>query len=344
MDDAAQPAVTTQAQWTTLVRRFESNLPSQDLGPWAEEIHREAVGGGLSTTTTRSVLGRLAWLGRDARLPLPTDLDPPAALDDGPALVWCWYLGERLRYDFRFRELSLALMAWRRRFPADGLLVAFDAFARFGMRDARARELCDLALAAPDCDDRVQSVCLHGVSFGLSDETTAELAVGLADEMLAVPNAAAHVLHYRKAMALRALGRLDDAVQSVDRALAEIDPTDQSFLEIHQDYVRERELILAREQLDAHTRRMISDFGAQAVATVEAKLADAERTISDSLLKLVEILGLFVTLAGFVAASGALFSRAGSWEEMAVSLVLVAVGSLAFFLVLRLVVGGRRRR
>jgi hypothetical protein len=71
------------------------------------------------------------------------------------------------------------------------------------------------------------------------------------------------------------------------------------------------------------------------------KQEDAQKVVSDSLLKIVEILGLFIALAGFLAGSGVIVFRAiGFWQHFA-SMAILLVGSTTFFVLLRLVVHQR---
>lgn len=67
----------------------------------------------------------------------------------------------------------------------------------------------------------------------------------------------------------------------------------------------------------------------------------AQKIVSPGLLKMTEILGLFIALVGFVAASGTVVVTAKDFEQRAPATVLLIVGTLIFFGLLRL---ARRRR
>lgn len=105
------------------------------------------------------------------------------------------------------------------------------------------------------------------------------------------------------------------------------------------------------EQISAHLDERLALASAELEEKITAasdqlgeRLDVAQEMVSDGLLKMVEILGLFVTLLGFVAGSGAVVIKAKSFPERAGALGLVVVGALVFFAMLRLVVSFRRKR
>jgi hypothetical protein len=92
----------------------------------------------------------------------------------------------------------------------------------------------------------------------------------------------------------------------------------------------------------------------QAAAALEEKVDEASRhltervavaqeLVSEGLLKMVEVLGLFVTLLGFLIGSGTVIIKAKTFSERAVAMSIVVVGALLFFGLLRLVTHIRRR-
>lgn len=58
---------------------------------------------------------------------------------------------------------------------------------------------------------------------------------------------------------------------------------------------------------------------------------------------MVEVLGLFVTLLGFLIRSGTVIIKAKTFSERAIAMSVVVVGALVFFALLRLVTHVRRR-
>src|SRR5262249_39104278 len=86
------------------------------------------------------------------------------------------------------------------------------------------------------------------------------------------------------------------------------------------------------------------EYLAKVEEDVERHSETAQRIVSESLLGLVEVLGLFVTLAGFLIGSGVLaFHATGFWQQLT-GVALLLVGSLVFFLLLRGVVRGGSSR
>jgi flagellar biogenesis protein FliO len=82
---------------------------------------------------------------------------------------------------------------------------------------------------------------------------------------------------------------------------------------------------------------------------IDEQAAAAEQTLSRSLVSLVEVLGLFVALIGFLGAGAVTVFQGQSAGEKILTLVLLLIGSVGFFLTLRAVVSrparprGRRR-
>lgn len=159
-------------------------------------------------------------------------------------------------------------------------------------------------------------------------------------------------VYFWRAYAFRRMERFDEAMESIDRAVELLSPGNNA---IHQDYVRERALITTSKLLLAQVatrardvsdelREEMSEQLAAAKAELRKQQEDAQRVVSDSLLKIIEILGLFIALAGFLVGSGIVaFRAAGFWQNFA-SMALVLVGSVLFFGLLRLTIRYRPRR
>jgi tetratricopeptide (TPR) repeat protein len=156
---------------------------------------------------------------------------------------------------------------------------------------------------------------------------------------------------YRRAYALRKLGRYEQALEEVDRAISLLDIGNNR---VHQDYVRERELIIVTMQMQRYAETLTHEISEKvtagadrrieaAAAALQDKVEAAQQLVAESTLKVVEILGLFVTLVGFLVGSGAVVLQASSFTERALSMGLVVIGSLFFFFLLRVVIRTGRR-
>lgn len=135
----------------------------------------------------------------------------------------------------------------------------------------------------------------------------------------------------------------------------------------HEQFVQERRAIVLARDLQGQIERSAESIAAAVTSRVDEKVAAAsaelenrlneaslglaqrvdvaqEMVLSD-LLKMVEILGLFVALVGFVVGSGTVVVKANDFGERALAMSLVLGGSLIFFALLRLVTSvGRRVR
>ena len=71
---------------------------------------------------------------------------------------------------------------------------------------------------------------------------------------------------------------------------------------------------------------------------LDRQATTARRIVSESLISLIETLGLFVTLAGLLIGSGTIVFRSQNFAHQIIAIALMLVGSLVFFLLPRSVV------
>jgi len=318
---------------------------------WIDDLAAVAESCGLELPVVRQAVSDLAWQAREVGQPVL--IDPGNGGGSGFAELCRQYLhGFRLRYDFKFEELGVQVPTWLRSHSSDALLLALSGFAGLGRGAPGALRAVETSLNSPNSDAVSRNVCLHALWFGNHVEDQAERIVRLSDELINRGEDGAN-LYFWRAYAFRRMERFDDALESIDQAIS-LHPVGMNI--VHQDYVRERALIttskLVLSQVAEHAQQVAVDLRAEldrqlesAKAELVKKQEDAQRAVSDSLLKIIEILGLFIALVGFLAGSGVIVFRAlGFWQHFA-SMAILLVGSVAFFGLLRLVIhhksGGR---
>lgn len=203
-----------------------------------ESLRRELGNMQLVGVDRRGPVSSLAWRARMERLPLV-----PAVPDDGIEALW--FHGQRLRYDFRFSELATTAHSWRQAGVDDDLVLALRIFALSGQGEARIASHVSRIAQLPTANRQTRQVLLHALWFSEADKDAEEL-LGLAAEITDLGEDDSHV-YFRRASSFRRLDRPDEARREIDRALAAL-PAGEN--EVHQDYVRERELIGVSEALD----------------------------------------------------------------------------------------------
>jgi hypothetical protein len=326
-----------------------------DSVDWVFALAEAASEADLGLEVIRRATSGVSWVAREIgqRMPGTDDWQRCKQAPDPHAArrILAYAHGFRLRFDFRFEELGALTSRWLTEVPDDGMIQALASFAALGAHSDRAEPLLRRAMAAPDYDGACRRICLHGLWFGSHLPDQAERIIELSDEMIGRGEDVANVYYWR-AYALRRLGRLDAAMASVDRAIALL-PVGMNA--VHQNYVRERELIQTTALLGEQVRALADEISAQLRKEFDEYLHDietdlerhshnAQRIVSESLLSLMEVLGLFVTLAGFLIGSGAIVIQArGFWQQLG-GLGLLLAGSVAFFLLLRGVIRFRRTR
>jgi tetratricopeptide (TPR) repeat protein len=152
-----------------------------------------------------------------------------------------------LRYDFRCRALE-AFFSAHHSSPDewDPFTRALHAFALLGQSDTAGMELIDPVLRDAQDDAKVAHTLLHGVWLGDSLPDQPRLLL----DLLAGPAFGERpdpLALFRKAQALRRLGRFEEALRAIDDAFeslpADVDPA------VHSDLVRERVLVTVARDL-----------------------------------------------------------------------------------------------
>jgi tetratricopeptide (TPR) repeat protein len=304
-------------------------------GDWVAAAAAWAQAADLRASEVSQLVSDLAWSARARResaLPELRRLDletlEPHAVED---VVRVYSLLQSLRYDFRFNELLACLGRLGPAWTHDSLVAAFTAFALLatGRPTEGLGELERARALAPD-DPKVLHLLVHGVWFADDLPRRADLALDLCNRLL-VLDARGAVVQLRRGAALRWKGDYRAALAAFDEGMALLAPEQ---VEIHADFVRER--TVAAMAMEAHTMqaRMLDELRDEG----RARAAELQAQASDSIFKVVEVLGLFIALAGLLATSGATLVVAGSPRERVGLLATALLGILGFFLLLRLIV------
>lgn len=358
----AAPAAERADLLTELLRSRASSASLDWIGHLADAAEET----GLSLPDVRRVASDLAWVARMAERRCPGEQEWSAARgvagSRSKRLVLAYVHGQRLRFDYRFGELLRRCNEWLPEFHDDALVRGFAAFGALGSRAPNGLDLYNRAVEAIDGDAKSRSLCLTAIWFADHVEGSAEMLLELSNEMMA-KGEAGEVVHYRRAGALRRLGRYDEALSEIDRTL-ELFGVGNTL--VHEQYAQERRSILAAQNMRAQAETVTEEMGTrmsarlddridEATAAMEARIRDAstelaqrvsvaQQLVSEGLLKMVEVLGLFVTLLGFLIGSGSVITKARTFPERAITMGIVVVGTVVFFVLLRVVVGVRRRR
>jgi hypothetical protein len=275
----------------------------------------------------RSLIADRAWQSRSAG----DEMVAPAAPDSArERLFLAYFEGQRLRYDFKFEALRSRAESWLVVFGNDALILAFAGFAALGLQRPDGLSFVDRASGSANADRRSRHVCLHALWFASFLPDQLDRVFTLSNTMVALGEDDANV-HYRRAAPLRKARQYDRALEEVDLAIAMLAPGSN---DVHQDYVRERELINSSRDIHA----LIDGQLQQATDDLRAQLAEAQRSLADGQFKVVEILGLFIALVGFLVGTGLTAIKATGYGQLSLAMGLLVVGTIVFFGLLRFVV------
>ncbi|MBB5078868.1 tetratricopeptide repeat protein [Nonomuraea endophytica] len=321
---------------------------------WIADLATIATETPLELPEVRSLVADLAWISRESgeRIPDFQGTGAPAnATLHHYLLIQAYVIGQRLRYDFRFEALHDKTQIWLSEFEGDALILSFAAFGALGLRLPQGLSIYKQAIASPNADRRSRHVCLSGMwhASHIADQPNELLA--LSDQMLGRGESDSNVF-FRRASAHRRLGNFEEALEAIDHAIDMLEPGNNR---VHQDYAREREFVSAMQDMRGYAKSLTSGIGREVLEVTERRIEEAsealdrqveaaQKVVSDALLKIVEILGLFVTLLAFLIGSGAVALKATTFGEGALAMTLAVVGAIIFFVLIRIVVSFRRRR
>ncbi|WP_233535673.1 hypothetical protein [Streptomyces sp. CRB46] len=155
-----------------------------------------------------------------------------------------------LRFDFRCPTLQRLVeqLAQTARQPLDCYTRALYAFALLGQSRPEGLMVMDEVLASAEEHPKTLHVLLHGLWLGQDLDEGAERLLALSLRP-ALATGTDPIVLFRTAGALRRLGRYDEGLSAIDRAIDCLPPGDIS---VHADLVRERSLLCAARDLHQH--------------------------------------------------------------------------------------------
>lgn len=238
------------------------------------------------------------------------------------------------RFDFRPREMTRLLEEMPTAFRGRPAVSALQLFADLNGDDDERRRA---AAAVVDdgrwrswlTDQKLGHILLHGLWLAGDRPGNSARLIELGRWMEARFGGDSN-LYYRLAWAFRVEGDLEAAKDAVGRAIDLLGP---GRPDIHRDFARERELIHASMQIRAFVDHSLDE--AQQVLREEGRRAD--RRVRDSLVGIIEVLGLFTTVIFFVLGMGTVAIRAESPAELTLYGGIIFVFVSALFLMFRLV-------
>ncbi|MGM9348219.1 hypothetical protein [Streptomyces salinarius] len=155
-----------------------------------------------------------------------------------------------LRFDFRCPTLQRLIeqLAQTACQPLDCYTRALYAFALLGQSRPEGLMVMDEVLAMAEEHPKTLHVLLHGLWLGQDLDEGAERLLALSLRP-ALATGTDPIVLFRTAGALRRLGRYDEGLSAIDRAIDCLPPGDIS---VHADLVRERSLLCAARDLHQH--------------------------------------------------------------------------------------------
>ncbi|TXL84177.1 hypothetical protein [Streptomyces sp. IB2014 016-6] len=223
---------------------------------WPLRLAEDLVELGADWRESAQVCADAAWAARAVGHSVLGLISPEQVAAAGPDPVTArtyrhLYLSA-LRFDFRTRTLQefVEQLPSGGRASLDCYSRALYAFALLGQSHEVGLALMDEVLAAAGDHAKTRHVLLHGLWLGQDLDRGAERLLALSSGP-PFDNGNDPIALFRMAGALRRLGRYDEGLTAIDRALDLLPPGD---LTVHADLVREHSLISATRDIDRRPR------------------------------------------------------------------------------------------
>ncbi|MFZ2510703.1 MAG: hypothetical protein WAW85_06390 [Gordonia sp. (in: high G+C Gram-positive bacteria)] len=243
------------------------------------------------------------------------------------------------RFDFNFERIEQILAAVGESVTNSSLYYrAMLQYSRLGRGKHVTTE--DIRSIAKDTQsEKILSLLLHGLWF-TADREYAEEMLTIAKRLIVI-NKFNPVTYMRQASAFRRTGQYPEAIRAINLAIRLHPPNDR---EAHNDLKLERVTIAiqhdAKLRLEAEIRERLEREGARQRAKLNELTARTNDQLSDSLFKVVEILGVFSAIIGVIATvvAGNATAREMEWWQRLLIVVAGGLSVLAFFWLLRVIV------
>ncbi|MBT3152391.1 hypothetical protein HTV45_16155 [Streptomyces sp. CHD11] len=221
---------------------------------WPLHLAEDLRGIRADWKTSAEVCADAAWAARSAGRSVLGLLSPEDVLatdrDPITARTLAHLYLSALRFDFRCPTLQRLVehLAETARQPLDCYTRALYAFSLLGQSRPEGLTVMDEVLTEAEEHPKTLHVLLHGLWLGQDLDHGAERLLALSSRP-ALATGTDPIVLFRVAGALRRLGRYDEGLGAIDRAIDCLPPGDTS---VHADLVRERSLTCAARGLHQH--------------------------------------------------------------------------------------------
>ncbi len=318
------------AYWSTLaVDRIQDWEFAQYVSLFIEEVD-------APSRRALRLSNRIAWETR-GQPGLPQELGNVVnSLRSSELFLVGLYLN-RCRFMFQFDEVQIILDYLDESWHSHPFVEAARAFAAFGSKDGRDNEATISVQSAwqrcrnSDLLMPVRELCLQALDVADGNSTQAAVLLEYCDrherDSLRYGGSATtrSILQYRRARALRVLGRPAEALEAIDAALSLLSG-DNEFVRIFAEQcLRERDFV--RFAAIMSTAQSEIRAATESVARQELKI---ESTIERSTIRSTEVLALFSSAVAFAVGAAAIGANARTPTAAVASISGLALGLLGF--------------
>lgn len=216
--------------------------PFSPYSHWTSSLVRAD---GLDSWTMHELISSFAWKDRENEVTKEYfDPDVSASLSPLERDLYLTVCNEaemqRARYDFRFSDLMDLAVDGKASGSQTDLYDVFMAFASLGSRSSDSSSYVVTALKNPQMENHGRAILLQGLWLGVHLDNQGVLMLNLSQDMIN-RGEITDTLYYYRAFALRRLARYEEALDCIDVAISMLGV---HAVDIHQDYSRERDMIV----------------------------------------------------------------------------------------------------
>lgn len=335
------------ASWQLAVELFEQRLLEQGDDAFLLTIATWIDSNGVTKSEAVRLANRLAWASRGVSTEIPEVLLPDRDRELVGTLFLLAMILERRRMLF---QASLLLATLDQLddddydFRSHPYVKSMYALALLSLGD-RAQVPQAMALIHSAWHDEdyfeiafaIRDVCLQAIWLGNQIEHQGDTLLKYCDEYsrdahLLRYNALDPVPQYRRACALRMLGRYSEAIEALDGAFSALKGSNEFTRTFSEQCQREREFILFTENLQK-LREGFEEVGV-GVRRSEARVEESERRVEqlehEGALRSTQAISIFTAAVAFAVGSASIGANAKTTLSAIIAAGGLAVGLLGF--------------
>lgn len=315
---------------------------------WALQIARwfggsPTFGDCLTTSDERfaditGFLTSVAWYARDCGHPainVVGDADVDSAKSSAQQFALVFLMLQSSRFDFNCRKIENILGRHFQAVDVNNVGTVFDLFAKVSRGDRRFYSDAEIeAIFVETHSFKLRQLIVHALWLEPSP-SEGRLLEELSHRLIRQDPTDA-ISYMRYAEGLRRNQDYITAVEILDEGLEKLDASETL---VHQDFVRQRMMVVQELQAEDRFDRKVQNFDEELEKVVKRITEDMRAESQKMLFRSIELLGLFIALLGVLAGTvGMAFIGQLAWHERVLIMLSSSTMVVGFFFLLMYII------